>query len=203
MPKRSESHMSERREQVLAAALRCFVRDGFHPTSMADVVAESGLSAGSVYRYFPSKHALIHACAEEVFTSVRPAIAELAERPVPAAPGDAVDVLIAAVLAAGEKRGLDLTRLVVMIWAESLRDPALADLLRDYYGQIRGHLATIIRAWRNEAGRGEVDIEPLSGVVLAMIPGFVLQRQVFGDAAVSHSDYVRALGQLVGSERVR
>jgi AcrR family transcriptional regulator len=55
---------SDRRAEILAAAQRCFVRAGFHGASMQDICAEAGMSPGNLYRYFPSKEALIAAIAE-------------------------------------------------------------------------------------------------------------------------------------------
>ena len=50
--------------EILAAAQRCFVRSGFHGASMQDICAEAGMSPGNLYRYFPSKEALIAGIAE-------------------------------------------------------------------------------------------------------------------------------------------
>jgi TetR/AcrR family transcriptional regulator, repressor for uid operon len=55
---------SDRRAEILEAAQRCFVRAGFHQTSMQEICAEAGMSAGNLYRYFPSKEALIAGIAE-------------------------------------------------------------------------------------------------------------------------------------------
>src|ERR1700755_429060 len=55
---------SDRQAEILAAAQRCFVRSGFHGASMQDICAEAGMSAGNLYRYFPSKEALIAGIAE-------------------------------------------------------------------------------------------------------------------------------------------
>jgi TetR/AcrR family transcriptional regulator, repressor for uid operon len=55
---------SDRRAEILAAAQRCFVRSGFHGASMHDICAEAGMSPGNLYRYFPSKEALIAGIAE-------------------------------------------------------------------------------------------------------------------------------------------
>ena len=55
---------SDRRDEILEAAERCFVRSGFHQTSMQEICAEAGMSAGNLYRYFPSKEALIAGIAE-------------------------------------------------------------------------------------------------------------------------------------------
>jgi AcrR family transcriptional regulator len=64
MPKISPAHEQQRRDQILAAAMACFARQGYHATSMDDVVRESGLSVGAIYTYFPSKEDLFLALAE-------------------------------------------------------------------------------------------------------------------------------------------
>jgi AcrR family transcriptional regulator len=51
----------ERQETILRSACGVFVRDGFHAASMKDICAAAGMSPGSVYRYYPSKEALIEA----------------------------------------------------------------------------------------------------------------------------------------------
>ena len=58
MPKVSDAYLAARRRQILDAAAACFARDGFHRTSMQDIVRESGISAGLVYRYFAGKEAV-------------------------------------------------------------------------------------------------------------------------------------------------
>src|SRR4249919_3693257 len=54
----------DRRDEILAAAQRCFVRSGFHGASMQDICNEAGMSPGNLYRYFPSKEALMAGIAE-------------------------------------------------------------------------------------------------------------------------------------------
>ena len=55
---------SDRRAEILAAAERCFVRSGFHQASMQEICIEAGMSPGNLYRYFPSKEAMIAGIAE-------------------------------------------------------------------------------------------------------------------------------------------
>ncbi len=68
------------RDRILAAALHCFARRGFAGTSLADIEVEAGLSpgAGSTYRHFPSKLAMLEAAVEEALAL---ADALVAERP--------------------------------------------------------------------------------------------------------------------------
>ena len=58
MPRVSEDVRAARRDQLVAAALACFSRAGYHATTMADVAAQAGVSKGTPYLYFPSKEAL-------------------------------------------------------------------------------------------------------------------------------------------------
>ena len=87
MPKVTEAHRESRREQILLAAWKCFSRNGFHSTSMADVIKEAGLSAGAVYLYFKSKDEIIVAVASQVFAGIQGRLAEFADPRTAAQPG--------------------------------------------------------------------------------------------------------------------
>ena len=62
MPKIAEETRAARRDQIVAAALACFARTGYHATTMADVAAQAGVSKGTPYLYFDSKEALSWHC---------------------------------------------------------------------------------------------------------------------------------------------
>lgn len=59
MPKVTESHLEQRRNQILQAAVTCFARKGFEKTTMADIAAEAGVSDTLAYRYFSGKNELV------------------------------------------------------------------------------------------------------------------------------------------------
>jgi len=61
----------ERRQQIMEAALACFARKGYHKTTMDDIVAESGLSKGSLYWYFKSKDDLFVSLVRSFFLDMR------------------------------------------------------------------------------------------------------------------------------------
>lgn len=65
MPRLAERTRSARRDQILAAALTCFARTGYHGTTMADIAEQAGVSKGTPYLYFPGKEALFVALQEE------------------------------------------------------------------------------------------------------------------------------------------
>ncbi|MBO9680556.1 MAG: TetR/AcrR family transcriptional regulator [Acidovorax sp.] len=54
-----------RRQQILEAAIACFMRKGFHATRTAEICAQAGMSPGNLFHYFPTKEAIIAAIVEE------------------------------------------------------------------------------------------------------------------------------------------
>ncbi len=57
--------------RFLRAAVVCFAREGFHRTTIQDIVHESKLSPGAIYRYFASKEDIIVAIADELVMLAR------------------------------------------------------------------------------------------------------------------------------------
>ena len=65
MPKISEEQREARRLQILTVAARCFARQGFHRTTMEDIIRELKSSPGAVYCYFRGKNDIVAAIAEQ------------------------------------------------------------------------------------------------------------------------------------------
>lgn len=51
----------ERREQILEAAMECFIRNGYAHTRVDDIANEAGLSKGGIYFHFGSKKEIFDA----------------------------------------------------------------------------------------------------------------------------------------------
>ena len=58
MPRISEERKTERREQILAGARRCFARHGYEGATVVRLEEETGLSRGAIFNYFGSKEEL-------------------------------------------------------------------------------------------------------------------------------------------------
>src|ERR1051326_9396768 len=85
VPKISPAHEQQRRAQILNAAMTCFSRQGYHATSMDDVVRESGLSVGAIYSYFASKEDLFLALSDDRNDQTLAYLNDLFRRPRPMA----------------------------------------------------------------------------------------------------------------------
>ncbi|GLH98274.1 TetR/AcrR family transcriptional regulator [Phytohabitans aurantiacus] len=175
MPRVSDEHLAARRQQILDAARVCFSRDGFHATSMQDVIAEAGLSVGAVYRYFKSKQELVMSIAMQVLSSADDVFAEIMSHDPPLPLADAVDRALEFVDRQTEPDGV--FRIAIQVWSEALRDPELAAFVRARYTQFRGYYAAIARR-AQEVGElpPDADIDAVGAALFGLIPAYALQR---------------------------
>jgi AcrR family transcriptional regulator len=151
MPRITQARAEARRQQIIKAALACFARDGFHKTTIQDVVKQSGLSAGAIYCHFAGKDDIILAVVEERHRRE----SELLRRAARAEDFVAVvEQLVSdfvTVLRQPEERAW--RRLAVQLWAESLHDRRLAAAVRQGVDEPRMLLAGMVRRAKR---RGEL-----------------------------------------------
>lgn len=55
---RAKAQREERRAQILGSALQVFATQGYHATSVSDLVEAAGVARGTFYLYFDSKQAI-------------------------------------------------------------------------------------------------------------------------------------------------
>ena len=183
----SAQYRDERRAHILTAARRCFVRDGFHQTSMQALLSEAGMSAGAVYRYFDSKDAMIVAIAEENLDEIVAIIGESVQS------GVGVGTALASALEyAGTRQAADgFGAIALLVWSEALRNPALASRLRASFEAGVNALAERLRA--SSVSGPELAPEVLANTLLCVLPGYILQLTIRGpDAVKGIPDAVRA-----------
>ncbi|MET7479876.1 TetR/AcrR family transcriptional regulator [Streptomyces sp. NPDC005648] len=184
MARVSQEHLDARRRQILDGAAICFARNGFHATSMQDVLKEVDLSAGAVYRYFSGKEALIAAIVEEVLGLVREGFEEAALADPPPPPDLLVATVLGRILATMEFLTVDgrpaFPRLVVQVWAETLRNEELAAVLRDGYGAVQTSWGRIVQAYQ-DTGMMRPDVAPdhVARTMMAAAMGFLAQQALF------------------------
>ncbi|WP_412540983.1 TetR/AcrR family transcriptional regulator [Longispora sp. K20-0274] len=194
MPRVSAAHLEARRGQILGAARACFARNGFHSTTMQDVVREAGLSVGAVYRYFPSKNELIRAIAEGAIGQVTARLdAVVVERPLPPLSALYRSILDLVDLEAGPDGAL---RMAVQVWGEALRDPDLAAHVSQVYRQVRDRFVALAeRAQAEGTIGGQASPAQVGAVMFGMVHGYLLQRILIGD--VDRDSYSAGIAALV------
>jgi TetR/AcrR family transcriptional repressor of uid operon len=169
--------VADRRAQILDAAERSFCRSGFHRATMQDVAAEAGMSPGNLYRYFPSKDALVAGLCERDRLGLSQEFTALG-----AAGGD----FLAAFHALGKKHFEDTNagkaRLCLEIWAEATRNPAIAALQADFDRTLEEQLAAAFERAK-AAGRVNpaVNARAVASIVGKLGDGLFVRRAVAAD----------------------
>ncbi|OZM78845.1 TetR/AcrR family transcriptional regulator [Pseudonocardia sp. MH-G8] len=182
MPRVSEQHLAARRQQILDAAVALFSERGFARTSMSDVVRESGMSMGAVYRYFPSKADLVIAVGEGHGGEVDGEF-----------PAEGARDLLAR-LAAEVGPGSSHARLSVQVWGEAAVEPDLAAEVVPIHQRLEEHLTQLLRAGARPDQHGQDD-EAIAQVALSAVIG--LAALVAAGVPVDHGRFVAALTHVV------
>lgn len=196
MPKISDEKRAARRTQILEAAWRCFHVNGLHATTMDDIIRASGLSAGAVYSYYPSKDQLILEAVTTSLSGLTERIMPLLRAEPALAPSDLLHKIAATIDRFAAREGYDLKRIALLGWSEAQRNERLGSTLRRFYFDFRRELADAVARWRSRgadaaAGAPEAD---MAATLLSLVLGYVVQSAILGDVAPE--------GMVLGLERL-
>jgi len=158
-PANTQLH-SDRRSEILDAARRCFVRMGFHQTSMQQICAEAGMSPGNVYRYFRSKEAIIAGLTERDRAEVG---AQLADAQFTT---DFFSTFAALARHHFVERTQDEVGICVEIMSESRRNPTIAKIMHEFNAEVKDRLLTMLRSAQE---RGDIARDADIGGAIEML----------------------------------
>lgn len=166
-----DSGQDLRRAQILQAARLCFAEAGFHGASMHQICAAAKMSPGALYRYFPSKEAIIEAIAEEERAEAARVMVLFRQ------PGAIVDRIMAAALAylrMMERPGS--APLMVEICAETSRNTAVGERFHGIELNVREELREGLEAAK-AAGEtaADLDVDLALKMLLAIGDGLALR----------------------------
>jgi AcrR family transcriptional regulator len=176
MRRPSAQLQQDRREEILDAARRCFARTGFHQTSMQQICAEAGMSPGNLYRYFPSKEALIAGITERDRAEVGAQLAGAQAAP------DFFATLEALARHHLVERPTEDVGLCIEMIAESRRNPTIARIMRDFDADVRAHLFALLAAAKDRGDiAADADFEAVVETMILLADGVWWRRAVHDD----------------------
>jgi AcrR family transcriptional regulator len=178
MPKVSEAYREARRDEIARAAMRRLGAQGFGRTTMADIIEESGMSAGAIYSHFASKADIVqHVARLTVGTKAEELIALARSAQPPMSPVETISF----VLTAAKEAGIPPT-LLLQVWAEATVDPGLRAIVDQTIERLRGAYAAAIEPWLRLTGR-PTDAASMRSLVDSMVmlsQGFIVHSALFG-----------------------
>jgi AcrR family transcriptional regulator len=164
---------SDRRTEILDAAERCFARSGFHKASMQDICAEAGMSPGNLYRYFPSKEALIAGISERNRADAVASFAQVEQA------SDFFDGLAQLARHHLVDRSDSEVGLCAEIMSESRRNADVARLYQEIESDIKRRIAGLLETARARGEiRADVDVEAAATVLMVLGDGMSWRRSV-------------------------
>jgi AcrR family transcriptional regulator len=185
----------DRRTRILDAAAACFVRNGFHRTTMQEVAAEAGMSAGNLYRYFPSKDAVVQGLTER----------DRREMAEDFAAFDGATDFMATFTRLGRKHfeedSRDKAILCLQIWAEATRNPDFGRIAAEFEADVTGRLTALLERAR-AAGQIAPSVEPraIATLICTLADGLFVRRAIVPnfDAAREVPLVMTLIGGLLG-----
>ena len=179
MPKIKPETSLARRDEILEAAEICFARQGFHQTSIRDIIRQSGLSAGCIYGHFATKEELIRAIGERRHTR---------DAALLASDGDTMDPIATLRAIAGNflmdlqtEDGLRTRRVGLQLWAEAVRSKEVhTQVTVGVHAPVLVITKLLQRGQRIGSISERIDPAIMARTIVAMFQGFVLQR-VWGE----------------------
>jgi AcrR family transcriptional regulator len=173
VPKISAAHEQHRRAQILEAAMACFARQGYHATSMDDVVRESGLSVGAIYSYFASKEDLFLALSDDRASQTLAYLNDLFRRPGPMADKtqEAVDYFFG--LLSDEL--VSLARVNVEFLSEAAKSERVKEGQQRRCESVRQFMCWLLTEAQRQGGiRADVDVQAAAELMMALNEGILL-----------------------------
>jgi AcrR family transcriptional regulator len=173
MPKISPAHEQQRRDQILTAAMACFARQGYHASSMDDVVRESGLSVGAIYTYFSSKEDLFLALADARSAESLAYMNDLFRSPGPMADKcrEAVDFFFRHLT----EDFVPLARMGVEFLSEAAKSDRLKEHQQRRFESVRQFYCWLLREVQRQGQiRSDIDIEAAAELMMALNEGVLL-----------------------------
>lgn len=160
-----------RRELILDAAEKCFVRNGLHRTTIQDLSTETEMSQGNIYRYFKSKEDIVLGLA---LRQREQATARIKNRASNISAVDCLfDVLITYFVDADRNRAV----LALDLWSEFNRTPAVRQMLAESEAGLRTYFITVVL----EAGYSGGDVESFYQTASVLMKGALVSRAVQAD----------------------
>ena len=192
MPKVSQECLDAKRGEILDAAIACFAREGFHRTTMAEIVKESELSPGAIYNYFDSKEEIIEAIAEDRREVEEKLIAEAAKAPnAVSALRRMRDAFFGDLKVPKERLR---RRLSIQLWAEAQRNPRILRLVRgSFEAPLKLLRGILTEAQQRGEISGKVNADATARFLIAAFHGLVLQVEWDNDNSLKVENQIRLL----------
>jgi TetR/AcrR family fatty acid metabolism transcriptional regulator len=176
----------DKRQVLLAAAVRVFAEKGYHAARVGDIAEEAGVAYGLLYHYFRSKDEVLETIFRTTWSNMLATVESIAETG-----GPAREQLrrVTEVILRTWRRDPDLVRVLVR---EVTRSPQLQRQVDEISAALQSLQAIVERGQEAGEFRADIDARLASvvwyGALEEILTGWVLGRLADDDDAIAEAE---------------
>ena len=189
--------------RILNAAINAFADKGFEATRTREIAERAGIAEGTIFRYFPSKNAILESMVPLLIRVMQPKIGKPIEDILNLNPDMPIDQVLVAVLKDRLQMIRDNGRFIKSVLPSLIhRAPLLEQLRQSLLPVIEGYVVQVVE--RGKAN-GELDESVDPRLVMPQLFGFVLAYSITqsGDTEQEARDVEQFIERLMVGWRKR
>ena len=164
--------------RIINAAINIFSEKGFESTRTREIAERAGVAEGTIFRYFPTKDAILERMVPLLIRVMMPRISGPIERIIHAHANDPVEDVWREILIDRIQMIRDNGRFIKSVLPELIhRAPLLNQLKTSILPVIEQYISKVVEYGK---ARGELDSALNSQLVMQQLLGFILSYSMFG-----------------------
>ena len=164
--------------RIINAAINIFSEKGFESTRTREIAERAGIAEGTIFRYFPTKDAILERMVPLLIRVMMPRISGPIEKIIQAHANDPVEDVWREILIDRIQMIRDNGRFIKSVLPELIhRAPLLNQLKTSILPVIEQYISKVVEYGK---ARGELDSALNSQLVMQQLLGFILSYSMFG-----------------------
>ena len=166
--------------RIINAAINIFSEKGFESTRTREIAERAGIAEGTIFRYFPTKDAILERMVPLLIRVMMPRISGPIEKIIHAHANDPVEDVWREILIDRIQMIRDNGRFIKSVLPELIhRAPLLNQMKSTILPVIEQYISKVVEYGK---ARGELDSALSSQLVMQQLLGFILSYSMFGSS---------------------
>jgi AcrR family transcriptional regulator len=169
----------EKKDQIISAAMREFVKKGFAKTTISDIAKAAGIGKGTVYEYFSTKEEIIHFTFEHFVRALELDFEEALISNL--SPIEKINQIFDGFAGFLDSHSTEMMELMFDFWSESIRNKGdskniILQEMQKFYRAYREIFADIIIEGMSTGDfRKDINPKSASSMIVGALDGIMVQ----------------------------
>jgi len=195
LPKLSEEHKEQRKQQILNAALEVFKRKGYEKATLKDIVEEAGMSRGWIYLYFKDKIEIFEALILYLDQQIDDSILNRSNQQSKA---KIIRDFLESYYDIFPTIEDSIYPAIYEFWISGWREPRAKAFFMNRYEKIRELLSNLIQEGIKQGEfQPSIPAEDIAKMMMSTVDGILIHSLAFGAQTIDANDQVNLLLQRI------